>query len=273
MEPGLPPLPKLLRERFDPLVRQLQPARREPKHPAGETTYLVPEKRGMSQIKLREMDGGRDVTYLMAINSSFAEAEGKTANWQPLQETLGYRHDVAGTDLIYDLTGEFLQGKARPFECDLSRLPVRLYAALPFQVERTVVSAEQRVVLPQVKDDSKPGQIGLRVEFQDGGGQTIIGALPFHLSLVSPQGDSLDLGHFATSRDGRFDTLLPLPKEVTSGRWSLVVRCQLQGEETTLPMEIVEADKSHPVRKQKARLTSEGLQRKDHPQPLVLDPK
>lgn len=273
MEPGLPPLPELLRERLDPLARQLQPARRKPKQTTGETTYLVPEKGGMSQIKLREMDGGKDVTYILAINSSFAESEGEPATWQPVQETLGYRHDVAGTDLIYDLTGEFLQGKARPFECDLSRLPVRLYAALPFQVERTVVAAEQRVVLPGPAADSKPGQIRVRVEFQDGGGQTIVGAMPFHLSLVAPQGDSLEIGYYSTSRDGRFNALVSLPKEVTVGTWSLVVRCQLRGEETTLPVEFVEADKARPVGNQKVKLTSEGLQRKDHPRSLALDPK
>src|SRR5688572_22970925 len=75
---------------------------------------IVPAVGERSKLASIEIDGGRDVKYALVLARDLPESS------RPgIRETVTYRRDVAGTDVIYDLTGEFLQGKARPFVCDL----------------------------------------------------------------------------------------------------------------------------------------------------------
>src|SRR3954471_15023603 len=91
--------------------------------PTGKQPALLPEAGEKSQLRVLGFAAGRDVE--LALVMTCRDAKGTVT---PVCETLTYRKDVAGTDLVYDLTGEFLQGKARPFDCDLTEQPVRLYA-------------------------------------------------------------------------------------------------------------------------------------------------
>src|SRR5437660_12345905 len=85
------------------------------------------------ELDVRHYSGGRDATYVVISrrnrNERFGQA-GVVAN-------IRYPSFVEGTAIVYDLTAETMQGKARPFLCDLSRHEQRIYALLPLQIEQT----------------------------------------------------------------------------------------------------------------------------------------
>ena len=91
-------------------------ANARPREPA-----LLPVAGAMSQLTCEGFMGGKDVEIVLVRVKR--DVAGKAL---AVKETLTYRGDVAGSDLVYDLTGKFMQGKARPFDCDLRQQPVRL---------------------------------------------------------------------------------------------------------------------------------------------------
>jgi hypothetical protein len=107
-----------LRERFVHVAKAL------PSGAFSRDAAIVPKSGENSRLASVEIDGGRDAKFVVVY------VRDVTSNWQPgFQETLTYRRDVAGTDLIYDLTGEFMQGSApfRPISgcrCGLRRAAV-----------------------------------------------------------------------------------------------------------------------------------------------------
>ena len=188
------------------------------------------------------------------------DADGKRA---PLRETLTYRRDIAGTNLVYDLTGEFLQGKARPFVCDLTQQSTRLYALLPFQVEMLAVRAQQKV---RVAKEGERTETKFEVAFQDGRGERVQGSLPCHATLLSPRGNLAWEQYLATGRDGSLSSTALFPQGATPAKWSLVVRSQLNGEEVTLPIEVVASDPAV-AKDAEQNLTDAARRVRSNPQP------
>jgi hypothetical protein len=73
--------------------------------------------------------------------------------------------DLPPTDIVYDCGEEILHGKAKPILCDLSTAPLRVFAILPTQVERLVLSVrEGRASLGAA--DASGRVIAARVPFQ-----------------------------------------------------------------------------------------------------------
>jgi hypothetical protein len=154
-------------ERLAALSRQLRAGE-------GECPFVIRRQREET-VKLAHFSAGRDATYVAL------EAD------KPANITIGYRAFVEGTTLIYDLTDETLQGKARPFECDL-RTGGRAYALLPVQIEAISLALRGRRI---------------EVEFHDARGERIEAALPFKVMLTSA--DSKVRAYYSsTDRDGRF---------------------------------------------------------------------
>ncbi len=187
----------------------------KPKEPA-----LVLVAGDRSQWKCEGYMGGQDVELVIVRPKVQIVESG-------VKEGLTYRKDIAGSDLVYDLTGRFLQGKARPFECDLSVQLVRLYALLPFQVEGLSVIAKQQA-----------GNVSIEMEYQNALNQRVKGALPCYAELRQPNGMVVWGRYLATSVDGHLKTAAELPREAPRGKWSLVVRSELDGKQVTLPVEV-----------------------------------
>jgi len=189
----------------------------KPKEPA-----LVPAAGERSLLTCEGFVGGKDVEIVLVRAKH--DADGKPL---AVKETLTYRKNVAGTDLVYDLTGEFMQGKARPFDCNLREQPARLYALLPFQVEGLLV------VVKQQQD-----AIAIEVEFQNALGKRVEGSLPCHAQLRTPGGKVAWERYLATSPEGKLTATAALPPKSPHGKWSLIVRSLADGKEVTLPHEV-----------------------------------
>ena len=183
---------------------------------------LVPAAGKESLMFCESVGGGKDVALVLVRTKS--GADGKPMS---VKETLTYRRDIAGSDLVYDLTGEFMQGKARPFDCDLRKLPARLYALLPFQIENLQVAAEQR-----------GGTVTMAIEFQDAQRKRAEGPLPCHATLQSPTGKAIWERFLTSSKDGHLTATAELSKGAPQGKWRLVVRSLLDGKEITVPIEV-----------------------------------
>ncbi len=183
---------------------------------------LVPAAGERSLLTCESFSAGRDVELVLV--RAQRDPQGKEL---AVRETLTYRQDVAGSDLVYDLTGEFMQGKARPFDCDLCEQPARLYALLPFQVENLMVIAKQQA-----------GMVGLEIEFRNALDRRVEGTLPCYAVLKSPDGKVAWERYLTTSKDGTLTAAAELPPGTPRGKWSLIVRSLLDGKEVTLSLEI-----------------------------------
>src|SRR6185436_14803457 len=166
--------------------------------------------------------GGKDVEIVLVRATRGLDEKPRSA-----KETLTYRKDVAGTDLVYDLTDQFMQGKARPFDCDLRKQPARLYALLPFQVENLAAVARQQ-----------QDKITIDVEFQNALSKCVEGSLPCHAELRTPNGKVAWERYLATSQEGKLTATAELPQKFPHGKWSLIVRSLLDGKVATLPIEV-----------------------------------
>ncbi|MFN0021149.1 MAG: hypothetical protein ACKVP0_23120 [Pirellulaceae bacterium] len=183
---------------------------------------LIPTAGKQSLLLSESVGGGKDVEIVVVLAKH--DPQGKA---MPVLETLTYREDIAGTDLVYDLTGEFMQGKARPFDCDLRKLPVRLYALLPFQVEGLQVFAQQQET-----------KIAVDIEFQDALGKRVAGPLPCHAQLKSPAGKVVWEKFQSSSKDGFLSISLGLPENGPPGKWLVIIRSLLDGKEVTESVEV-----------------------------------
>jgi len=208
-------LGKKFAARFGPLFEQLGDSK-----PLREAA-LVPVAGDRSQFICEGYRGGKNVEIVVVRAKK--DASGKALT---VRETLTYRHDIAGSDLVYDLTGEFMQGKARPFDCDLSGQPARVYALLPFQVDDLSLSAN--VV---------GGVVNMEIEFRDALGHRVEGVLPCHASVRGPRDKSALKTFLATSADGKLTVMADLWKNTPEEPWSLVVRSLLDGKEVKVPLE------------------------------------
>jgi hypothetical protein len=180
-----------------------------------------------SRLVISQLDGGRDAKYLLVSPQRVAgiersEPPATLAAPTPLKETLGYRPEVAGTDIIYDLLAETMQGKARPFACELAKGETKVYALMPVQLE---------AIDAHIAATDK-GRI-LRVEFHDARGERLQAVLPLHLRLEGSDGKPLKQDYVVTDRDGRYASLPQLLADAPAGS-RVVVRSQLTGWEVSL---------------------------------------
>jgi len=166
-----------------------------------------------AEVRLTHFSAGRDATYV-AID----HAPNIAANAKPAVVTIGYAPFVEGTTLIYDLTDEALQGKARPFTCDLCRSEQRVYAIVPVQIEMIQVCLRGQQFV---------------VEFHDAVGERIEAALPFQLTATGASREHVE-SIACTRRDGRFSEAVPA--SIGASPWTVIVRSLLTGREqrTTL---------------------------------------
>jgi hypothetical protein len=185
---------------------------------------FVSQAGAASRLRLDQYDGGRDAKYIVVSQRRAAKETFYPDIWSvvPPRETLGYHPQVAGTDLIYDLTAEAMQGKARPFECDLAGVRAKVYALLPVQIEAIAAQIE---TTPQ-------GKI-LQVEFHDATGDRLEAILLFHFAIHLPNGQIHNQGHYATETTGRFASHPKLLDGVPAGS-RVIIRSQLTGQAVTV---------------------------------------
>ncbi|MEX2027444.1 MAG: hypothetical protein WEH44_09085, partial [Pirellulaceae bacterium] len=224
---------------------------------------IVPTLGAKSKLASVEISGGRTAKFVVVFPREVPP------NWKPgFQETLVYSADVAGTDLIYDLTGEFLQGKARPFVGDFRELPLRVYAVLPFQLERIFLAAQQQVQIAEGKGSEGKFELPLRLRFLDGRGEPISARLSYHLQVRHSGSDHASGAYLTTPPEAETSKSWYVPIKPLAGRWTLAVRSLLTGDEATLPFEVAHVAGRHS--KQEVMLTSDGLQVRRAPQPVEL---
>jgi hypothetical protein len=178
-------------ERLEALARELQ---------AGEGAcpfvVLDPPESG---IRFSHFSAGSDAAYVLVERS------------RPGGIIIGYASFVEGTTLIYDLTDETLQGKARPFACDLRRYERRVYALLPAQIETICLEPKERQIA---------------VEFHDACSERMEAALPFHV-IATAAGGRRHTTYGSTDRNGR--ATHAIPASLGAGPWSVQIRSLLTG--------------------------------------------
>lgn len=180
---------------------------------------LVSRTGAGSVLRIDQHDGGRDAQYFFISRKDqktpFAR---RLPVFPPLRETIGFLPQVAGTDIIYDLTDETLQGKCRPFVCDLTKVRSRVYAVLPVQIEAIALTVA-----------TSPAGVTARVEFHDARGERLQALLPFHFRIEA-DGKEIKAGYYVTGSDGRFGFPARLLADLPAGS-QLTVRSQLTGRE------------------------------------------
>ena len=165
----------------------------------GDCPFVVRDPPG-ADVRLTHFSAGRDATYVVIQSSKLENV------------TIGYAPLVEGTTLIYDVTDQTLQGKARPFDCNLHPSGQRVYALVPVQIESIHVALRGW---------------RLNVEFHDARGERIEAALPFHWTL-SGANQQRRASYSSTNRDGQFVRgLQPGGEEISS----IAVRSLLTGRE------------------------------------------
>ncbi len=194
-----------INRRFKPLFHYLQPGE-------GACPFVI-DAQAAKQVAISHHSAGRDAV-LIQISRNW---DGKLP-LDNLAVTIRYAPWVEGTAIIYDLMDETMQGKARPFVCDLKHRFARMYMLLPYQVEKTSIRFRNERA-------SRVARIG----FLDAQGQTIEAALPLMLRVDDAGGKPLLSAQAATNRLGICD--FELPDEARR----LSVRSCLTGQEENAP--------------------------------------
>jgi len=175
---------------------------------------LVVLEPSAAAIRLTHFSAGRDATYVVIDDARYSSANITTAS-----VTIGYAPFIEGTTLIYDLTDETLQGKARPFTCELGRSGRRVYAVLPVQIETIRIRLHRQQI---------------EVEFHDALDERIEAALPFQLTANG--GNTKRFGTYVctAARDGRFTQAVPAA--FGDAPWEIAVRSLLTGREERIKL-------------------------------------
>jgi hypothetical protein len=190
-------------KRLKPLWGQLRPA--------DTPCPFVVNDDAAKHVELLHGSAGRDAIYIWV-----------SIKWDgglPLEKllvTIRYAPFIEGTTIIYDLIDETMQGKARPFDCDLSGLG-RDYMLLPCQIERILIA---------VRDDGDNRIVD--VAFLDARNEIIQAALPFELTTLDSSGKALESYFATTNRNGKTHRKLPARCSRT------IVRSLLTGSEESV---------------------------------------
>jgi hypothetical protein len=192
--------------------------------------WLQSAQGGDAKVSLLQIDGGRDAQFIVAVNDSWVNTQ---ADWHQVRETLVPTGAMPATGMIYDCTEEQVVGPAGPMICNLTLTTARVYALLPRALQAIVLSATQSLTAGK--------ELTARVAFLDGAKKPLAAVLPFHLSLLRPDGQVQAEYYRATTSAGAFSMTLPIPANAPAGRWMLAVRSQVTGQMTTLPITITPA--------------------------------
>lgn len=175
--------------------------------------------RTAADVTIREFDGGEDLSFAMISRSEHwpVDDEGKPL---PGVIELTYPPKVAGTDLVYDVDLKRMQGKARPFFCDLAGDQPRVFAITPVQVEsfRSTV---------HVDTTKRCDLLVLNVQIRDAAGSTIRGQFPLEFALRGPD-DRKHSFTILTQSDGTLYTSVPFVQSAL-GKWHCTVTCLVGG--------------------------------------------
>jgi hypothetical protein len=185
-----------------------------------EPALFVSKAGAASQLVIEQFDGGRDAQYFVVSrkrSKPLGHGPIRAGSISP-RETIGFLPQVAGTDIIYDLTDETLQGKCRPFVCDLTSVWSRVYALVPVQIESIQMAAS-----------TTPDGRTAHVEFHDARGEKLQAVLPFHFRIEA-DGKEIEAGNRVTKNDGRFHFRPQHLIDVPPGS-KLIVRSRLTGRE------------------------------------------
>lgn len=174
------------------------------------------------------LSGGADATYVIAVNDAPAENQ---ARWARNTERLVPNGVTTGA--LYDLTKEQALGTLAPVDCAFEDLTARMYGILNRPVARVQLKATQRL---------RGGEdLRFTVSFLDTKGKALQAAIPFHLAIVQPDGTVTAAFYRATDRTGAFTMAWPLPANAPIGGWKVLVRSQLDGMTSELPVQVMAA--------------------------------
>jgi hypothetical protein len=183
---------------------------------------LVSRAGAASRVIIEQFDAGRDAQYF-TISRNPKRMSRFPPDDVPPRETIGFLPQVAGTDILYDLSDTALQGKCRPFLCDLTKVWSRIYTLTPMQIESIAISSAK-----------SPAGRAARVEFHDGRGQRLQAIFPFHY-WIEAHGSVLVGGHDTTAADGRFDFPAKILADLPAAS-RLTIHSQLTGREQSIEL-------------------------------------
>jgi hypothetical protein len=178
-----------------------------------------------SRMTIDQFDGGRDAQYFL-VRQKIADCGNALrymTDFSPPRETISFLPQVAGTAIIYDLTDETLQGKARPFVCDLTSVRGRVYALLPMQIEAIALTAATTLA-----------ERTAHIEFHDACGERLQALLPFHFRIEA-DGKEIKAGYYVTESDGQFE-FPPMVLADLPAKCRLTVRSQLTGRAQSIDL-------------------------------------
>jgi len=187
-----------------------------------------------SKISLMQIDGGTDAKYVVAVNDSHQSTQ---ADWHQVREKLvstpggveGAKDDRAKS-WFYDCTDERALGQRGDVACDLSNTTARVFAILRREPARIDLRASQKIAAGSA--------LNLNVRLVDAKDQPLQAVVPFYLTVTRPDGKPLLEVYRSTDRTGRFGLELPMAVNLPAGKWSVSVRCQLNGMTATLPVSV-----------------------------------
>jgi len=192
---------------------------------------LAPKSGAATRTTVLQIDGGRDATYVVAVNDSHVRTH---ADWHQVTETLLHRGERQAGAAMYDLNDEKRLGPPGDVSCDLSATTARVFALLRRGIGKIDVRATQSV--------RAGGPLAVSVAFLDEAGRRIEAALPFRLSIARPDGSAAHALYRATDRRGSFGLSLGVPANAPAGKWTLTVRCQCTGQAASLPVTVAPAE-------------------------------
>jgi hypothetical protein len=199
--------------RLTPLLRLLKVDYAEP---------FVVTGPAAKEIGLLHYNGGRDASYVLVNRLGDPQAADKEFG----KVTINPKN-IDGTTIIYDVTDETLQGKARPFACDLKSSANRVYAILPYQIENIELRAEKNEF-----DD-----VRVHVAFLDARGERLKGALPFARWLTNSLGSDCHEAFATTNQDGTYSHWLNWGPGDGGTSWTVSVRSLLTGRTKSVRFE------------------------------------
>ena len=193
-------------------------------------TPLMSAKGVEAKASTFAMDGGRDATYVIAVDDYRYKTH---ADWVQFTELLQPNSAVTGA--LYDLTVERSLGPVAAVPCTFTDLTARVYGLLARPVAAIDLAATQKV---------KGGDtLRLHVRFLDAAHQPLQAAIPFALTLLEPDGKPALNLYRSTDEAGVFGWSWTVPANAPAGRWKLLARSQLDGRTVSLPVEIAAGGK------------------------------
>jgi len=236
--PNPKPYPRGAAQIADELHRRFAGSVNETLGDVGRGIYK-PATPARSNVSLQQLDGGKDATYVIAVNDSWDSTHWSHMHWHQVTEQLvPVGAKLAARAVRYDVTAESHAGPAgEAFEVDLTTTTARVFAVVSRAIDKVDLQATQ-----SCKTD---GEMSFQVRFTETDGEPLVAVLPLHVQWVRPDGTTCFSGYRVTSRNGVFRMTLPIADNAPQGKWQLAVRSQLNGRRVTLPVTVGAGAKRH----------------------------